>query len=95
MRSPAIYIITNYTRSVLYVGVTSDLIKRIYQHKERMIEGFSKCYQCKYLMYYEQAETMEAAINREKQVKAYRREKKNALIEAQNPEWKDLYVELL
>jgi Predicted endonuclease containing a URI domain len=95
MKQPCVYIITNYQRTVLYTGVTSDMVKRVYQHIEGSIDGFSKRYCCKYLIYYEIIELMEQAILREKQIKAYRREKKEALINAMNPDWKDLYESIL
>lgn len=88
---PAVYIISNYTRTVLYVCVTSSLVKHIYQHREGGVDGFSRRYKCKYLLYYELAEGMETAIMREKQIKSYRREKKDRLIAHINQELKDLY----
>ena len=94
-KQPCIYIISNYKRTVLYTGVTSNLTKRIGQHKEGAIAGFSQCYQCKDLLYYELAQEMTSAIVREKQIKAYRREKKELLINSINPNWRDLYDEIL
>ncbi len=94
-KAPAVYIIANFNRMVLYIGVTSNLIQRVYQHKEAMIEGFSKRYCCKYLLYYEQYERMEEAIYREKQMKSYRREKKDELINGMNPDWNDLYESII
>jgi putative endonuclease len=91
MKQPAIYILSNIRHTVFYTGVTSNLAQRIWQHKEGVVEGFTKRYRCKELLYYEVADTMEAAILREKQIKDYRREKKKALIDTLNPEWKDLY----
>jgi predicted GIY-YIG superfamily endonuclease len=75
----------------LYTGVTSDLVKRVWQHREGQVEGFTKRYGCTKLVWFELAETMEAAIGREKQIKAGSRLKKLALIEAANPDWNDLY----
>jgi putative endonuclease len=92
---PAIYIMTNKRNGTLYVGVTSDLIKRVYEHKYAEIDGFTKRYGCKLLVYYEQHEDMNSAIEREKQVKAGSRKKKLALIEGINPRWVDLYNSLL
>ena len=84
----------NYRNGTLYVGVTSDLIKRAYEHKEGLTEGFTKKYDCKQLVYYEQLTTMRAAIEREQQIKSGSRKKKLALIERLNPHWKDLFDEL-
>ena len=92
---PAIYIMANKRNGTLYTGVTSDLIKRGYQHKQGQIAGFTKEYGCHQLVYYEQYETMMAAIEREKQIKAGSRKKKLALIESINPNWIDLYNSLL
>jgi predicted GIY-YIG superfamily endonuclease len=78
----------------LYTGVTSNLPKRIYEHREGLVSGFSKSYGCKLLVWFEVHETMESAIAREKQIKAGSRTKKLALIEAVNPNWKDLYGSL-
>ena len=78
----------------LYTGVTSNLPGRVWQHREGVVDGFTKRYGCKLLVWYEQAETMEAAILREKQIKAGSRAKKIALIETMNPEWRDLFEEI-
>ncbi|MGB6976243.1 MAG: GIY-YIG nuclease family protein [Gammaproteobacteria bacterium] len=94
-RQPALYIMTNKPNGTLYTGVTSDLIKRVYQHKCAQIPGFTKHYDCKCLVYYEHYETMLSAIEREKQIKAGSRKKKLALIESMNPAWQDLYEKLL
>ena len=94
-RQPAIYIMANKRNGALYTGVTSDLIKRAYQHKNSQVEGFTKRYECKHLVYYEQYEDMLSAITREKQIKGGSRKRKLALIESMNPEWKDLYGGLL
>ncbi len=95
MKQPAIYIIANKRNGTLYTGVTSNLVGRIYQHKEGVIKGFSKRYGCKLLVFYELHETMESAISREKQIKAGSREKKLELIESINPDWKDLYEDII
>jgi len=95
VKDPCVYILTNKIKTVLYTGVTSNLAQRTWQHREGVIDGFSKRYQCKYLIYYEQFEDMENAIMREKQIKAYRREKKEKLINAMNPDWLDLYESIL
>ena len=94
-KQPAIYIMTNMRNGTLYVGVTSDLIKRVYQHKNNSTPGFSGRYDCKLLVYYELHEDMLSAITREKQIKGGSRKKKLALIEAMNPKWLDLYAEIL
>ena len=85
---------TNKRNTVIYTGVTSDLQKRVYEHKEGLVEGFTKKYNVKKLVYYEAAETIETAIAREKQIKAGSRKKKIDLIKSMNPAFKDLYPEL-
>jgi predicted GIY-YIG superfamily endonuclease len=82
-------------KGTLYTGVTSDLIKRIYQHKNSIVPGFTDRYNCKSLVYYELQEEMLGAIEREKQIKAGSRKKKIDLIEKMNPTWNDLYKTLL
>ena len=82
---------TNKRDGVLYTGVTSNLIKRVAEHKSKAIEGFSSKYNCTSLVYYEVFDEMENAILREKQIKNGSRKKKLSLIETLNPEWKDLY----
>ena len=89
-----IYIITNKTNRVLYTGITNDLKKRIYQHKEKLIIGFSSRYNVNKLVYYEIYEDPENAILREKQIKAGSRKNKITLIENMNENWKDLYDEI-
>ena len=93
-RRPAIYIMTNKRNGTLYTGVTSDLVKRIYQHKNAVTPGLTHRYNCKLLVYYEMHEDMLGAISREKQIKGGSRKKKIALIEKVNPEWNDLYTVL-
>ena len=78
----------------LYTGVSSALIQRAWQHREGIVDGFTKRYDCKMLVWYELADTMEGAILREKQIKAGSRAKKLALIEAMNPDWRDLFEEI-
>ena len=92
---PAVYIVANRKLGTIYVGVTSDLPKRAWQHREGAIEGFTKRYGCKKLVWFELHSTMEHAILREKQLKAGSRAKKVALIEAANPDWRDLYFEIV
>lgn len=93
-RKGYVYIMTNQYNTVLYTGVTSDLKKRIYQHKQQIIEGFTKKYKINKLVYYEVAENIEAVIMKEKQIKAGNRKKKIQLITNINPEWRDLYEEI-
>ncbi len=94
-RKGYIYILANKSNSVIYTGVTSDLVKRIYQHKQRLLEGFSKRYNLHKLVYYEMHDSVNNAIVREKQIKGLLRRKKEALIESINPGWRDLYETLL
>lgn len=94
-RQPAIYIMANMRNGTIYTGVTSDLMRRVYEHKHGSQPGFSKKYGCTKLVYYEQCNDMIAAIEREKQIKAGSRKKKLALIEAINPQWLDLYEALI
>ena len=91
MKQPAIYIMANKRNGTLYTGVTSNLVQRVWQHREGVADGFTKRYGCKRLVWFEMADTMDDAIGREKQIKAGSRAKKLALIEAVNPEWNDLY----
>ena len=95
MKQPCVYMMTNKRNGTLYVGVTSDLPKRAYEHREGLVKGFSKKYGCKMLVWYELHETMVDAITREKQIKAGSRSKKLELIEAVNPDWNDLYEDLI
>ena len=95
MKQPTVYIVANQRNGTLYVGVTSDLVKRIYEHKEGIIDGFTKKYGCKLLVFYELHDTMESAISREKLIKGGSRKKKLILIETMNPDWKDLYHEII
>ncbi|TMJ18659.1 MAG: GIY-YIG nuclease family protein [Alphaproteobacteria bacterium] len=94
MKQPAVYIIVSRRNGTLYTGVTSDLVRRIWQHREGKI-GFAGKYDCKLLAWYEIHEDMTAAILREKQIKAGSRKKKLALIEAMNPAWADLYESII
>ena len=91
-----IYILTNRNNTVLYTGVTNDLIRRVYEHKNNADpNSFTAKYTVHKLVYFEQTSDIRAALEREKQLKGWRRSKKNWLIETMNPEWKDLYPELL
>jgi putative endonuclease len=89
-----LYIMTNKNNTVLYTGVTNDLKKRVYQHRQKMVEGFTKKYNVNKLVYYQIAQDAVAAISREKQIKAGSRAKKIELITGLNPEWNDLYESL-
>lgn len=91
-RKPAIYIATNRKGGVLYAGVTSNLEKRMAQHKAGTYKGFAKKYNCNQLVYFQMTQEMDVAIAREKQIKGHVRRKKIALIEGANPEWQDLSV---
>jgi len=95
MRSYWVYILASRPRGTLYVGVTRDLIRRVYQHREGLIEGFTTAHRVKMLVYYEQHATAMAAIQREKNIKHWSREWKIDLIVANNPEWRDLYEEIV
>ena len=94
MKQPAVYITANRRNGTLYAGVTSNLVQRAYQHRESLVPGFTARYGCKLLVWYEIHDEMTAAIAREKQLKAGLRKKKLALIEAMNPDWRDLYDDL-
>jgi putative endonuclease len=84
----------NKRNGTIYTGVTSDLPKRVWQHREETFDGFTKRYGCKMLVWFEPHETMESAILREKQIKAGCRKAKLALIEVQNPAWRDLFDDI-
>ena len=91
-----VYILASATNYTVYIGVTSDLIRRVYEHREHLgPDSFTSQYDVHKLVYFEQTNDVKAALEREKQLKGWRRSKKNALIESMNPEWKDLYPELL
>ena len=90
-----VYILANKRNGTLYIGVTSDLIKRIWQHKTGLAQGFTKKYNVKRLVYYEQHGSIDAAIHREKRLKEWKRKWKLALIEKFNPSWEDLYEGIL
>ena len=89
-----VYILASKRNGTLYTGVTSNLIKRIWQHKNELVEGFSKKYNVKNLVYYETHSNVESAITREKRIKKWQRAWKLRLIESKNPDWKDLYEEI-
>ena len=89
----AIYIMTNYLETSLYIGVTSNLQKRVWEHKNKVVKGFTEKYNVNKLVYYELIDSIETAINREKQLKRWHREWKINLIKEMNPEFKDLSLD--
>jgi len=94
-RGGCIYIMTNVHKTVLYIGVTSDLRNRVWEHKIHYYpNSFTSKYNLEYCIYFEMFSSIEEAINREKELKKWRREKKNILINKLNPEWKDLWIEI-
>ena len=94
-KQPAVYILASKRNGTLYIGVTSDLVKRVWQHKEDMVEGFAKKYGVHTLVYYELHADMAEAIGREKRLKKWNRAWKIELIEKENPQWRDLWPELV
>ena len=92
MKSYFVYIMTNRSKT-LYTGVTNNLERRVYEHKNKLVAGFTSKYNITKLVYYEETSNVHAALAREKQIKGWRRAKKSALIEAENPEWKDISLE--
>ena len=94
MKLPCVYILASKRNGTLYIGVTSDLVQRVWQHKNDVAEGFTKRYRIHTLVWYETHETMESAITREKALKEWRRAWKIALIEQDNPAWRDLYADV-
>jgi len=93
--SPCVYILASQRNGTLYIGVTSNLAGRVWQHKNDLVDGFTKKYRVHHLVWYEAHESMESAILREKQLKAGSRIRKISLIEAKNPDWLDLYSEIV
>lgn len=91
VKQPCVYLLASRRNGTLYVGVTSDLLKRVWEHKNHVVEGFTKRYGVERLVWYEPHETMESAIRREKAIKEWKRAWKLELIEKANPEWTDLY----
>ncbi len=90
-KQPAVYILASKRNGTLYIGVTSDLVKRIWEHKNNMVKGFTKRYGVHHLVWYEVHESMKSAIEREKRLKEWKRKWKLELIENNNPNWQDLY----
>ncbi|MCD4657465.1 MAG: GIY-YIG nuclease family protein [Planctomycetes bacterium] len=95
MKNYFIYILASKRNGTLYIGFTNDILKRIYQHKEGLLDGFTKNYKVHLLVYFEQTSDVHSAIKREKQLKKWERSWKLELIESTNPEWNDLYYELI
>ncbi len=95
MKSPCVYILASRRHGTLYVGVTSNLVQRVWQHKSGVIEGFTKRYNVHHLVWFELHETMESAITREKAIKEWKRNWKLELIEKTNSSWRDLYEDIL
>ena len=89
-----VYILANWNYKVMYVGITSDLTKRLYEHKNKLIDGFTKKYNVFKLVYFETVEDVRSAIAREKEIKGWRRDKKDRLVSENNPEWADLSLRL-
>ena len=90
-----VYILTNKKQGTLYIGVTNDLVRRIWEHKNHVVEGFTEKYKLGRLVYYEETDNDESAIQREKQLKNWHRPWKITLIEKNNPEWNDLYAGII
>ncbi|MGD9006334.1 MAG: GIY-YIG nuclease family protein [Desulfobacteraceae bacterium] len=90
-KQPAVYILASRRNGTLYIGVTSNLVKRVWEHKNNLIEGFTKRYRVHHLVWYELHQTMDSAITREKRLKNWKRKWKLELIESNNPNWADLY----
>ena len=91
----AVYLLASARNGTLYVGVTSDLVKRIYEHKHGMADGFTKKYAVKMLVWFEMSSDITAAITREKKIKKWNRLWKLRLVDQSNPEWRDLYADIL
>jgi len=94
MKIYCVYILANKRNGTLYIGVTGNLQKRIWEHKQKLVEGFTKKYNIDKLVYYEQTGNVYSALTREKQLKKWNRKWKLNLIEKNNPQWRDLYSEL-
>ena len=94
MQQYFVYIMTNRLKTTVYIGVTNDLVRRAYQHKNHHLEGFTDHYNCERLVYFEAYGEVKTAIAREKQLKGWRRQKKNDLIDSVNPNWRDLSADV-
>jgi putative endonuclease len=95
MQTFYVYILANRKNETLYIGMTNDLVRRVYEHKNDLVEGFSKKYSVHQLVYFEVCEDVRTAIQREKNIKKWNRQWKIELIEKNNPEWKDLHCEII
>ena len=95
MKQPCVYILASRRNGTLYTGVTSDLVKRVWEHKSDLVEGFTKQYGVHTLVWYEAHDTMASAITREKQIKEWKRRWKLELIERMNPGWRDPYADIV
>jgi len=95
MRQYYVYILASKRNGTLYIGVTNDLVKRVWEHKQKLVEGFTKQYRVDKLVHYEVTENIESAIVREKQLNNWHRQWKKNLIESKNPAWQDLYEEII
>ncbi len=93
MRSYYVYLMTNWNNKVMYLGVTNNLERRVYEHRNKLIKGFTEKYNVNKLVYFEETSDVAVAITREKEIKKWRREKKNALVKKVNPDWEDLRQE--
>ncbi len=94
-KQPAVYILSSKRNGTLYVGVTSDLVKRVWEHRNNLVEGFTRRYGVHQLVWYELHESMDSAIKREKRLKDWKRKWKVQLIESKNPNWEDLYPKII
>ena len=92
-RSYYVYILTNWNNEVMYVGITNNLERRVYEHRQKLVKGFTEKYNVSKLVYFEETNDVESALAREKEIKKWRREKKNKLVQRINPEWRDLSEE--
>ena len=90
MKKYYVYILTNWNNKVMYIGITNNLIRRVYEHKKQIQDGFTKKYHVNKLVYFEESTDVEAAIKREKQLKGWSRSKKNTLVESKNPDWEEI-----
>jgi putative endonuclease len=95
MKNYYVYILASNRNGTLYIGVTNDLIRRVYEHKNNLVKGFTSKYKVHQLVYYEQTHDIQSALNREKQLKKWKRKWKLELIEEMNPNWQDLYKEFI
>ena len=95
MRDYYVYILASKRNGTLYIGITNDLVRRVYEHKHDLINGFTQKYSVHMLVYFKQYKNVESAIRREKQLKFWHRKWKLRLIEETNPEWQDLYTDIL